>query len=58
MWLTELLAKPRRIRSKRRVIRPFGAWEIYAPDPEIRREEIQRIHWMKSNRNRRANGEA
>ena len=52
MWLTELLAKPRRIRAKRRVIRPFGAWEIYAPDPEIRREEMKRARWTRQNARR------
>lgn len=48
----EILSKPRRIRSKRRVIRPMGAWEIYEPDPDIRREEQERIDWTRSNRRR------
>lgn len=44
MWLTELTRRPRRIRSKRRLVRPLGAWELYDPDPVIRREENDRVN--------------
>ena len=48
----ELSMKPRKIRSKSRPVRPMGAWEIYEPDPEIRREESQRLKWTRHNRRR------
>ena len=47
----ELKSRPRRIRSRRRMVMPLGPWDM-SFDPQIRREEIQRIHWARSNRRR------
>lgn len=53
MTLSEALRGKRVMGRKRgRVVRPMGAWEIYEPDPEIRREESKLIHWAISNRRR------
>ena len=55
MTLADELRRKTRLlgRVRGRVIRPLGAWEIYEPDPEIRREEIRRIHRKVDNRRRR-----
>ena len=49
----ELSGKRKPVRVRGRIVRPMGAWEIYEPDPEIRREEIRRIHRKVDNRRRR-----
>ena len=48
----ELSGKRKPVRVRGRIVRPMGAWEIYDPDPEIRREESKLIHWAISNRRR------
>ena len=54
MTLSEALRGKRVMgRMRGRIVRPMGAWEIYEPDPEIRREEIRRIHRKVDNRRRR-----
>ena len=55
MTLAQELARTHiRIRSRRRVVRPMGAWEIATDDPQIHREEMARIRWTKQNAERRA----
>lgn len=48
----ELSMKPRRVKSKSRPVRPMGPWEIFRPDPDIRREEMERLHHAIGNRRR------